>query len=188
MSRRGFETLLPDVRAGKPEAVKELVGLVYPELRRLAARQLRRERLGHTLQPTALVHESFVRLFGSNPIQWRDRMHFFATAARQMRRILTDYARWRGRRGGNLKVSLTEAEGLTDSRIEDVLAVDEALTKLELLDTRSAQVVELRFFAGLQIEEVAEVLGIANVTVRRDWEFAKAWLLDQLSVAKSSPE
>jgi RNA polymerase sigma-70 factor (ECF subfamily) len=186
--KKALTTMLIGVRAGQPNADTRLIEAVYPELKRLARSYLRRERSGHTLQPTALVNEAFVKLFGTSRVQWQNRAQFFAIAANQMRRILIDYARQAraGKRGGaNLKVTLSAAEGLGENREEDLLAIDEALTKLEALNPRASKMVELRFFGGLGEEEAAEVLGVSPVTVRRDWRFAKAWLFSQLATSKS---
>lgn len=144
---------------------------------------MRRERGEHTLQPTALVHETYLRLFGSEPIEWQNRAHFFAVAAQQLRRILVDHAR-RGQRakrgGGQAKFSLDEYDGPVVYRNERVLEIDEALTRLESLDHRAARVVELRYFGGLSEKEAAEALGISLATLKRDWEFARTWLASQL--------
>ena len=177
-------SLLADLRAGRPGAASQLADAVYPELRRLARRYLRGERIGHTLQPTALVNEAFIRLFGSSAIKWQNRPQFFAIASNQMRRILIDYARQAqaGKRGGkNVKVALSEASNIAESRDEDLLAVHEALEKLEALNPRAGRIVELRYFGGLGEEETAEVLEISPATARRDWRFARAWLFTQLS-------
>jgi RNA polymerase sigma factor (TIGR02999 family) len=175
--------LLLDWRAGKPEAASRLMELVYGELHGLAARQMRSERGGHTLQTTALVHETYLRLCGSEPIDWQNRAHFFAVAARQLRRVLVDYAR-RGRSekrgGGQVKYSLEEADGPVVDRDERLLAIDVGLARLETLDERAAKVIELRFFGGLSEKEAAEVLGISVATLKRDWEFARTWLASQL--------
>jgi RNA polymerase sigma factor (TIGR02999 family) len=155
----------------------------YEHLRRLAGHYLRNERPGHTLQPTALVHELYLKLFSQESVDWQNRAHFFAVAAQQLRRILTDYARGVAaeKRGGKrIKLSLTEVEGVIGKREQDLLEVDEALRKLEKLDPRAAQVVELRFFGGLKETEVAEVLGISLATLHRDWKAARAWLISEL--------
>jgi RNA polymerase sigma-70 factor, ECF subfamily len=175
--------LLGEVRAGHEGARERLVAVVYGDLRRMAASYLRGERPNHTLQPTALVNEGFVRLFGGADVAWKDRAHFFAVAATQMRRILVDHARGNraGKRGGGrVRVSLTQVNGLVKPRDEDLLALDEALTSLERLDPRAARIVELRFFAGLGEGEAAEVLGISTSTLKRDWRSAKAWLFSRL--------
>jgi RNA polymerase sigma factor (TIGR02999 family) len=177
--------LLMAYRQGSVSARDQLVAVLYDELRHLAARYLRAERRDHTLQPTALVHELYVRLFAtSSPITWEDRAHFFAVAAHTLRRILVDYARARQskkRGGANVRLSLTAAEGWAKEREADLVALDEALSELAQLQPRAAQVVELRFFGGLQENEVAEVLNVAPITIKRDWRVAKAWLLSRLT-------
>jgi RNA polymerase sigma-70 factor (ECF subfamily) len=169
---------------GDQSAGERLFGVVYPELRRIAARFLHHERLHHTLEPGALVNELCIRLLGSEPIAYRDRAHFFAIAAQTMRRILIDYARARTaeKRGGEQqRVSLTAVDGWSPvAGNEDLIALDQALSKLEKADPRVARVVELRFFGGLQEEEIAEVLGVSIVTVKRDWKVARAWVIGRL--------
>jgi len=173
---------------GNAEAGERIAEAVYPELRQIAARFLNNERAGHTLDPNALVHELWMRLVGSDPIAFRNRAHFRAVAARTMRRILTDYARARIRekRGGRQhQVSLTAVEGWNPVNYEeDLLDLDEALARLSGADPRAARVVELRFFGGLQEDEVAETLGVSVITVKRDWKVAHAWLVNRL---KSAP-
>jgi RNA polymerase sigma-70 factor, ECF subfamily len=181
-------TLLIGWRAGDRTAGDELVAIVYPELRRLAAHYLRQERVGHTLQATALVHELYVRLFASEPVSWENRAHFFAVAAQQLRRILIDYARSAraAKRGGHFaRVTLADIPQPMQENL-DLLALDEALARLEELDPRVARVVELRFFAGLEEKDAATVLDISVATLKRDWTFAKAWLVSQLTA--SGPE
>ena len=162
----------------------ELAPLLYAELRRVAHRYMRAERAGHVLQTTALVNEAYLRLAGLHGIAWQDRTHFVAVAATQMRRVLVDYARQRGRqkRGGD--VILTSIDGHDVAAVErgvDVAALDEALTQLAQFDPRQARIVELRFFAGLTLEETAAALEISPATVGREWLSAKAWLHHQLS-------
>jgi RNA polymerase sigma factor (TIGR02999 family) len=160
-----------------------LVTLVYPELRRIAARYLRHERPGHTLRPTGLVHEVYLRIFGADQANWQNRAHFFAAVAREMRHLLVDYARARNakkRSEGNVRISLNDILAIADAPDEDLVAVDEALSRLEQIDPRASQVVELRFFTGLSERETAEALDISISTLKRDWNFAKAWLFDQL--------
>jgi RNA polymerase sigma-70 factor, ECF subfamily len=180
-------TLLLDWRNGNPSAGEELLGVIYKDLRRLAARYLRQERSDHTLQPTALVHELYLRVFTSGEhITWQNRAHFFAVAAQTLRRILVDHARMRQttKRGGHqVRLSLTEANGLAEPRADNLIEIDEALQRLTELEPRAAQVVELRFFGGLQVEEVAEVLGVSVITVKRDWKVARAWLTAQLTTS-----
>jgi RNA polymerase sigma factor (TIGR02999 family) len=171
-------------RRGDEHARDQLFAAAYPQLRRIAARFLQRERGNHTLEPTALVNELALRLLGSGPIAYTDRAHFFALAAQMMRRILIDHARARvaEKRGGvQQRMNLSSIEDcLPASRSEDVLMLDEALSRLEQADTRAAKVVELRFFGGLREQEVADVLGVSVITVKRDWKVARAWLVDQL--------
>jgi len=178
--------LLREVRSGDKEATSRLITAVYGELRQLAARAMRRERPGHTLQPTALVNEAFLRLVNQAAVEWKDRAHFFGVAARLMREILVDYARSHAaaKRGG-LKVTLDDGLLLSEGRLEEVIAWDEVLQRLEQLDRRQGRIVELRFFAGLNVEEVAEVLGISTPTVKREWASAKAWLHRELTSGKA---
>jgi len=169
---------------GDKEALDQLLPLVYDELRRQAARYLRRERAGHTLQTTALIHEAYIRLVDQKRVQWQNRAHFFGIAAQLMRRILVDHARSKHRvkRGGSdVRVSLAEASLTVKARDLDVLAIDEALDRLAQVDERQAKVVELRFFSGLSVEETAEVLQISPATVKREWSMAKAWLHREIS-------
>ncbi len=170
--------LLREWRRGDRTALDRLMPLVYDELRRLAADFLARERPDHTLQPTAVVHEAYVRLVGREAPTIRDRVHFLAIAARLMRQILVDHARSRNaakRGGGAPRLSLDEAV-LTSKRGPELIALDDALTALAALDARQSQVVELRFFGGLSISETAEVVGVAEATVKREWDSARAWL------------
>lgn len=158
--------------------------LVYGELRRLAQAYLRRERSDHTLQSTALVHEAFLRLVNQRNVQWKNRAHFFGIAAQLIRRILVDHARAHqaGKRGaGAFKLSLDEAIGVPDKQDLDLVALDDALQRLTGLDAQQGRIVELRFFAGLSIEETAEVLDISPATVKREWSTARAWLFRDLS-------
>jgi len=164
---------------GDQAALDQLMPLVHEELRRLARRALRRERQNHTLQTTALVNEAYLRLVDQKQVRWQNRAHFMAIAAQLMRRILVDYARrrqYQKRGGGALQVTLADAELLADERQPDLVALDEALRSLTEIDPRRSQVVELRFFGGLSIEETAEVLKISPTTVERDWVVARAWL------------
>jgi RNA polymerase sigma-70 factor (ECF subfamily) len=176
--------LLDRWRRGDVEAANRLMELVYGDLHRIAAREMRRERGEHTLQTTAVLHEAYLRIFRSEPVEWKDRAHFYAVAAQQLRRVLVDHARraTSEKRGGDIvKLSLWESDlgavGL-DGRL---LALDEALARLEELDPRAAQVVELRFFGGLTETDAAEVLHISVATLKRDWDFAKTWLAVQLA-------
>jgi len=172
--------LLKEWSGGNREVLDELIPLVYDELRRQASRHLRKERSNHTLQTTALIHEAYLKLIGYNQIEWQNRAHFFAIASVAMRRILVDHARERKRekRGGAAeKLPLDEAFQISvNEKSVDLIALDEALNRLAKLDARQARVVELRYFAGLSIDETAEVLGVSNATVRLDWNLAKAWL------------
>jgi RNA polymerase sigma-70 factor, ECF subfamily len=175
--------LLSALTRGEAGAASRLVPVVYNELRRLAARYMRRERPDHTLQATALVHEAFLKLVEQRAVNWQSRAHFFGVAAQLMRRILIDHARGhlRQKRGGeHKKVSLDEAFIFSEQQSAELLAVDESLTRLSKLDARQGRVVELRFFGGLSVEEAAEVLGISPKTVKRDWSIAKAWLYADL--------
>lgn len=188
-SSTGFTALLTEYRSGDQEAGKQLAVVVYQELRRLAQYYLQTERPDHTLQATALVHEAYVRLFSDGDCAWRDRAHFFNVAAQQMRRLLVDHARAahaEKRYGGKLKVSLEMLTGVAEERDEDLIALDEALDRLETLYPRASQVVELRFFGGLTETEAAEVLEISTATLKRDWDFARAWLYRQISSAVPS--
>lgn len=168
---------------GDEAALEQLMPLVHAELRRLARGYMGRERPGHSLQPTALVNEAYLRLVGLRRMRWQDRTHFFAMAARLMRRILVDIARARGyqKRGGHARqVSLDEGLVVSDAPMEDVVAVDVALTRLAAISPRRSQVVELRFFGGLSVEETAQALNVSSETVKRDWRLAKAWLFREL--------
>jgi len=169
---------------GDPAALDNLIPLVYDDLRRLAHHYLRSERAGHTLQTTALAHEAYFRLASQKKVDWQNRGHFFAVCAKIMRRILVDYARGRGsakREGEARKTSLDEAAALGQQRRADIVAVDEALKELEAIDPRKSEVVELRFFGGLTIEETAEILKVSHATVEREWSTAKAWLYREIS-------
>ena len=173
---------------GDQSAFDELVPLVYQELRILAERYMRHERPDHTLQATALVNEAYVRLIDVNRIQWQNRTHFLAMAAQTMRRILVEFARQRHRQkrgGGAMRVTLSDAEGIVHESGLDVVALNDALSALATFDPRMSQVVELRFFAGLTVQETADVLNVSPETVMRDWKTAKAWLLRELSPSAS---
>lgn len=177
--------LLNEWKDGNQTALDKLMPLVYGELRRQASRYLQKERQGHTLQTTALIHEAYLKLVGLNQIEWQNRAHFFAIAAQAMRRILVDYARERHRekRGGfaeNLPIDEAIQISLKEKSV-DLIALDEALTHLAKIDERQARVVELRYFSGLSIDETAEVLGVSNATVRNDWNMAKAWLYQRIT-------
>ena len=171
---------------GDKAALEQLIPLVYGELRRLASAYLRHERPNHTLQSTALVHEAFMRLVGQHCVEWRNRAHFFAIAAQMMRRILVDYARAqrREKRGsGAVKLELDAAlaEGLDSGVDLDILALNDALDELSRLDSRQGRVVELRFFAGLSIEETAEVMDLSPASIKREWNTARAWLFREMT-------
>jgi len=168
---------------GDQSALEKLVPLVESELHRLAHHYMGRERPGHTLQTSALVNEAYIRLIDWKNVRWQNRAHFFAVSAQLMRRILVDFARERNylkRGGGALQVSLAEAESLPMERNDDLVALDEALARLSEFDERKVRVVELRFFGGLSVKEVAEVLKVSEETVIRDWRLAKVWLLREL--------
>lgn len=177
--------MLREWSEGKPEALENLLPLVYEELHRQAARFLRKERPGHTLQTTALIHEAYLKLIDRRDVSWQSRTHFFAVAAQAMRRILVDHARakHREKRGGdNIKLSLEEETLVaTKEKGVDLVALDEALTKLAERDKEQAKVVELRYFSGLSLEETAEALHVSRATVARDWEAARAWLHRELT-------
>jgi RNA polymerase sigma factor (TIGR02999 family) len=171
--------MLRDWSDGDERALDRLMPVVYKDLRRQAQRYLRRERQGHTLQSTALIHEAYLRLVDQRQVRWQNRAHFFAIASRLMRRILVDHARKHGARkrgGSKIQVPLDEAVAASEERGVDLLALDEALTRLAALDERQTRVVELRYFGGLSVEETAEVLGVSAATVKNDWSIAKAWL------------
>ncbi|HET7039114.1 MAG TPA: ECF-type sigma factor [Gemmatimonadales bacterium] len=182
--------LLRDLSRGRREVLDQLVPIVYQELREIAHAQLRRERPGHTLGTTGLVHEAYLRLVNIQQVEWLDRAHFFATAARLMRRVLIDYARGRRRdkRGGTaVHVPLDEALDVPLAQADDLLDLDDALTRLEAMSQRQAQVVECRCFGGLSVEETAAVLGVSVATVKRDWAFSRAWLNRELGVRADEP-
>lgn len=181
--------LLRGWRGGDRGALDTLLPLVYKELRRLAHFHLRKERVDHTLQSAALVHEAYCRLVGQNPPELENRAHFFAVAAQLMRQILVDYARRHraAKRGASFcKISLEDATIVPQRKGADVLAVDDALKALGKIDPRQSRVVELRFFAGLSLEEISDVMGIAPATVQRDWTAARAWLHREISRNPSS--
>lgn len=184
---RGLVTqLLAAADGGDPQALDDLFPVVYEDLRRLAQSYLGRERAGHTLQPTALVHEAFVRLVGMEASDLQSSRHFFAVAARAMRRILVDHARRRSagkRGGGQAKLSLDRLPREPEARDACLLELDDALGQLSQLDERKARVVELRFFGGLDIEATAAALDVSHATVERDWAFARAWLARALDEA-----
>ena len=181
-SKHEISELLVAWSDGDQSALERLMPLVYDELHRLAHRYMKGERHGHTLQTSALVNEAYLRLVNWRDVRWQNRAHFFAASAQMMRRILVDFARdkkWVKRGGDVLHVSLSNAD-LTTTHSSDLIALDEALSALAKLDPRKAQVVEMRFFGGLSVEEVAEVLNVSDQTVMRDWRLAKVWLLREL--------
>jgi len=178
--------LLKEWSAGDRGALERLMPLVYGELRQLAASHLRAERGDHTLQPTALVHEAYIRLVGQRSVSWANRAHFFGIAARMMRRVLVDHARRRlaaKRSPGTLYVDLgEEVSASAEDRVPELLALDRALNELERLDPRQARVVELRFFAGLSVDETAEVAGVSSATAKREWRTARAFLRHEIGL------
>jgi len=175
--------LLKEVTKGNQRALERLIPLIYDELHRLAARCMRQERADHTLQPTALVHEAYLRLVGKRTVNWESRAHFFAAAAQLMRHILIDHAKHhlRAKRGGeHRKVSLDEALLFSEDKSAELVALDESLARLANIDPRQSRIVELRYFGGLTIEETAKILDVSPKTVKRDWTVAKAWLYGDL--------
>jgi len=175
--------LLANWGQGNLEAREELIPLVYQELRSLASSYLRRERPDHTLQPTALVHEAYIRLVDQRNVTWENRHHFFGAAAQLMRRILVDHARSHlaeKRGSGGAKVALTEAIVMSQEQPAQMLVLNDCLTRLAALDPQQGQIVELRVFGGLKVEEITAILGISPSTVKRDWALAKAWLLREI--------
>ncbi len=190
MERRASDAtqLLAEWGNGDSRALQELVPLVYDELRQLAGHLLRRERAGHTLQPTALVHEAYLRLVDQTRVDWHNRAHFLAVAAQMLRRVLVDHARTKQRlkrSSGTVVLSLDESLVAGRERNLDVVALDEALSELTRIDPQQSRIVELRFFAGVSIEETAASLGISPATVKRDWAVARAWLYRRLSQSQS---
>jgi RNA polymerase sigma-70 factor (ECF subfamily) len=183
-STHNITLMLKKLNQGNQDVVSELVPVLYDELRRLASYHLRHERPNHTLQPTALVHEAYLRLVDQKQVHWQNRSHFFGIAAQQMRRILVDYARnhQAAKRGGAVaKVTLDEAMIVSTENPTEILAVDETLSRLAAFDPQQARIVELRVFGGLTVEEVAEALGISPATVKRDWNVARAWLTREIN-------
>jgi RNA polymerase sigma-70 factor (ECF subfamily) len=179
--------LLNDWQHGDRNALAKLTPLIYDELRRIAHRYVQRERNGHTLQTTALVHEAYLRLAGNEEVAWQNRAHFFAVTAQVMRHILIDHARRRRflKHGGEFQqVALEEASVMSGERAAELIALDEALEELKKIDSRKCSVVELRYFGGLSLEETAEVLEVSMMTVRRDWRAAKAWLFKAVTSDK----
>jgi RNA polymerase sigma-70 factor, ECF subfamily len=176
--------LLKDWSSGDSAALDELMAIVYSELRAVAARYLRRERQDHTLQPTALVNEAYLRLIDQQRVDWQNRAHFMGVAAQMMRRILVDHAKRHNRTkrgGGARKITLDEAAAFGQERAADLLELDEALTALAAFDERKSRVVEMKYFGGLSVEETAAVLQVSVITVARDWKLAKAWLYTHIN-------
>jgi RNA polymerase sigma-70 factor, ECF subfamily len=180
--------LLTELRDGNQQAANRLMPLIYNELRKMAGSYMQRERSGHTLQATALVNEVYMRLAGGETAPWQNRAHFFAIAAHAMREVLLDYARRHnaGKRGGKdaRKVTIDNELRGVSPKIENVIAIDEALERLARIDPRQSRLIELRFFAGLSVEEAAEVMGVSPVTIKREWRSAKAWLHRELAAAR----
>jgi len=186
MGAADLTTLLNRMQHGDKAAADEAAAQIYGELHRIASREMRRERPGHTLQTTALVNEAFVRLTSAGTLKIQSRGHFFAIASQQMRRILVDHARAAAaqrRGGGVIQIALEDAQAGTEDRSPDLLLLDESLTELERIDARAAKVVELRYFGGYTDKEVVEALGVALATVRRDWEFARSWLFHRMGTS-----
>jgi len=184
LSQQNITLLLEDCIRGKKGAVDELLPQVYNELRKISSKYLRDEYKNHTLQTTELVHEAYIKLIGDQNISWQNRAHFFGIAAQSMRQILVDHARKRKslKRGeGKSNISLDEVFEISEKTDDQIIALDEALKRLETLEERSSKIVELRYFSGLTIEETAEVLNISPATAKRDWNFAKAWLYREIS-------
>jgi RNA polymerase sigma factor (TIGR02999 family) len=182
--QEGITRLLNAWQGGDAAARDRLFLLVYQELRRRASVQLRRERPGHTLRPTALVHETYLRLLGQDRVKWQNRAQFFAIASEMMRRVLVDHAREKKavkRAGGAVRVALEEDVAATEPREVDLIALDGALDELAAMDPRQSRVVEMRFFGGLSPAEIAEVLEVSRATVDRDWRFARTWLYRRLA-------
>jgi RNA polymerase sigma factor (TIGR02999 family) len=177
--REDVTVLLTEITKGNKDAASRLVPLVYQELRQLAASYMRHERSDHTLQPTALVHEAYLKLVQQRSVDWQSRAHFLGVAAQVMRRILVDHARGhlRGKRGGGqYHVPIDESLVFTPEKSEEIVKLDQSLERLSKIDPRQGKIVELRFFGGLTVEQTAELLGISPKTVKREWSMAKAWL------------
>jgi RNA polymerase sigma factor (TIGR02999 family) len=175
--------LLNDAKAGNRNALDELLPLVYDELRRVASRQLASERKNHTLQATALVHEAYLRLIGQHSVDWQNRLHFFSIAAEMMRRILVTHAiakKAEKRGSGDVTISLEDVVTFPKKQDVDIVSLDETLKELAKFDEQQAKIVELKFFGGLTNEEIAEVIGVSDSTVKREWRSAKAWLLSHM--------
>lgn len=182
-SQNYITQLLNDYSSGNRIVLSEILPLVYDELRKISSKYLREEHRNHTFQTTELVHEAYLKLIGTENISWESRAHFFGIAANSMRQILVDYARKRNsikRGSGENKISLNDVPTISIENDQQILALDDALKKLESVEERSSKIVELRFFSGLTIDEAAEVLNISAATAKRDWNFAKAWLYREI--------
>lgn len=182
-SDTGFDDLLDRISSGDASAADDLLPMVYQQLRALAAAQMSTERVGHTLQATALVHEAFLRLAGPRKVSWQNQAHFYAAAAEAMRRILVDHARRKNRQkrdGSKQRIMLNVLDLAASENSEDILALDEALRRLETQDPEAANVVRLRFYAGLSVDQTAEALDVSPRTIDRRWKFARAWLYREL--------
>ncbi len=176
--------LLNDWSDGNENALETLMPLVYSELRKMAKYHMRDQPSGHTFQTTELIHEAYLKLAGNEDKKWENRAHFFAVAAQAMRHILVDHARLKStkKRGENaVRIELDEAPIVSPGRASEIIALNDALIELELLDLRKCRVVELKYFGGLTLEEIAKVLGVTRETIKRDWKFSRAWLLNELS-------
>ena len=188
--RRTVTCILNDLQDGHGEASDQLLPLVYDQLRAIAQQRMNEERAGHTLQATALVHEAYLRLIGDEHVAWSDRCHFYAAAVEAMRRILIDHARRRGavKRGGDWRRAAVNVASLAlDENLDSFLALDEAIVRLEEQDRKAAQVVRLRFYAGLSIEDTARILEVSPRTVKREWTYARTWLLHHLESEQPPP-
>ena len=184
MGTQGVTEMLIKLSEGKRGVVDELLPIIYDELKRIAANYLRRERPDHTLQPTALVNEAYMKMIDITQVSWQNKAHFLGVAANQMRRILVDHARQHNaqKRGGEFHIlTLNEEIDASDEQRSDLIALDDALTELSRMDETKARIVELRYFGGLTMEEVAEVLDVSVITVKRHWKMAKAWLNGELT-------
>lgn len=184
MSTEGVTRLLIDLSNGKRDVVDRLLPLIYDELKRVAASYLRRERSDHTLQPTALVNEAYMKMVDITQVSWQNKAHFIGVAANQMRRILVDHARQHNaqKRGGDFHIlTLNDEIDAADEQSADLIALDDALTELARMDPVKAKIVELRYFGGLSTDETAEVLGVSAITIKRHWKMTKAWLYGQLT-------
>lgn len=183
--------LLIDWSRGDEHALEQLMPLVYEELRRMARNHMRRQPSGHTFQTTELIHEAYLKIAGGKEKQWQNRAHFFGVAAKAMRHILADYAKskHRNKRGGwQNRITFAEDAAVSSSRSKEIVALDDALNQLATLDERKVRVVEMKFFGGLKTEEIAGVLRVSPVTVKRDWQFAQTWLLRELAHARIEQE